>query len=255
MLEGLKLAHHNVHKGSATHPRAFGVSVHRHIAPPIQSYDGLRGARDTDEGRDGAVISIKPEDKSMATQPTGIRVFDPHDRFHRFDSALGPITLAASDTGLRGLWFEGQHYFPNLPDRPFSPRDSVLRKAEQQLREYFAGQRKTFDLPLDFSRGTPFQRSIWTALTRQPFGVTTTYSTLASQIGRANAVRAVGAAIGRNPISVIVPCHRVLGSDGSLTGYAGGLERKIALLRIEALALADQPIDTRRAGDQLRRTL
>lgn len=175
----------------------------------------------------------------MATQPTGVRVFDEDDRFHRFDSVLGPITLAASGKGLRGLWFEGQHYFPDLPERPFSPRDSVLREAQKQLREYFSGKRKTFDLSLDFSRGTPFQQSIWDALTRQPFGVSTTYSKLASQVGRANAVRAVGAAIGRNPISVIVPCHRVLGADGSLTGYAGGLERKVALLRIEGMTPPD----------------
>lgn len=174
----------------------------------------------------------------MTTQPTGIRVFDESDRFNCFDSALGPITLAASERGLRGLWFEDQHYFPELPDRPFSPRDSLLQEAEKQLGEYFSGKRKMFDLPLDFSRGTSFQQSIWHELTRQPFGVTTTYSELANRIGRAKAVRAVGAAIGRNPISVIVPCHRVLGSDGSLTGYAGGLERKIELLRIEGTALS-----------------
>ena len=174
----------------------------------------------------------------MAAQPTGIRVFDEHDRFNRFDSALGPITLAASERGLRGLWFDGQQHFPELPDRSFSPRDTLLREAEKQLGDYFSGKRKVFDLPLDFSRGTPFQQSIWQALTRQPFGVTTTYGELANRIGRANAVRAVGAAIGRNPISVIVPCHRVVGSDGSLTGYAGGLERKIQLLRLEGAAFS-----------------
>lgn len=176
----------------------------------------------------------------MATQPTGIRVFDKSDRFNQFDSPLGSITLAVSDRGVRGLWFGGQQHFPTLPERSFSPRDTLLRETEKQLGEYFSGRRKMFDLPLDLGRGTPFQQAIWHALTRQPYGVTTTYSELAHQIGRANAVRAVGAAVGRNPISVIVPCHRVVGSDGSLTGYAGGLERKIKLLRLEGAPLSDQ---------------
>lgn len=109
----------------------------------------------------------------------------------------------------------------------------MLKEAEHQLQAYFSGQRQDFDLPLDLSRGTDFQRGVWQALINLPFGSTTTYANLARQIGRPDAVRAVGAAIGRNPISVIVPCHRVLGTDGSLTGYAGGLERKIELLRIE----------------------
>lgn len=169
----------------------------------------------------------------MAARATGIRAFGETDRFSHFDSPLGQITLAASATGLRGLWFEDQHYFPDLPSRPMSTDDRLLREAEKQLRQYFAGKRETFDLPLDFSRGTAFQQKVWQTLTMLPFGTTTTYSALAARLGRSDAVRAVGAAIGRNPMSVIVPCHRVLGSDGSLTGYAGGLERKIELLRIE----------------------
>lgn len=169
----------------------------------------------------------------MTTRATGIRAFGEDDRFSHFDSPLGPITLAASATGLRGLWFEGQHYFPDLPTQPMQADDPLLRKAEQQLREYFAGGRKFFDLPLDFSRGTAFQQKVWQTLTTLAFGATTTYGALAARLGRSDAVRAVGAAIGRNPMSVIVPCHRVLGSDGSLTGYAGGLERKIELLRLE----------------------
>lgn len=155
------------------------------------------------------------------------------DRFLRFQSRLGGITLAASDIGLRGLWFEGQHYFPQVPEESLVADDPLLDEARRQLQGYFSGQRQGFELPLDLSQGTGFQQRIWQVLLQIPFGTTTSYAELAARIGRRDAVRAVGAAIGRNPISVIVPCHRVLGSDGSLTGYAGGLERKIELLRIE----------------------
>ena len=103
----------------------------------------------------------------------------------------------------------------------------------QQLSEYFAGQRQQFDLPLDLSGGTAFQQAVWQALLTIKPGQTSSYGNVSKTIGNAAAVRAVGAAVGRNPISIIVPCHRVLGSDGSLTGYAGGLDRKTALLRLE----------------------
>ncbi len=169
----------------------------------------------------------------MSTQTRGVGRFDPQDRFHRFQARLGEITLAASSRGLRGLWFAGQNYFPNLPTGWRDDASDVLAEAERQLHAYFAGERRAFDVPLDLSRGTDFQQSVWNALRELPWGETTTYAALAARLNRSRAVRAVGAAIGRNPISVIVPCHRVLGSDGSLTGYAGGLERKVALLRIE----------------------
>lgn len=169
----------------------------------------------------------------MATHGSRLGAFGPEDRFHAFDSPLGRITLAASPLGLRGLWFEGQHYFPDLPPVIDAAGDGLLRSAEQQLLAYFAGRRRAFELSLDLSAGTLFQQQVWRALIQLPFGSTTTYAEMARRIGRDRAIRAVGAAIGRNPISVIVPCHRVLGSDGSLTGYAGGLERKIELLRIE----------------------
>jgi methylated-DNA-[protein]-cysteine S-methyltransferase len=109
----------------------------------------------------------------------------------------------------------------------------VLLQAAAQVNEYFAGARTRFDLPLDLSHGTPFQQSVWHALLRLPYGDTTSYAALSAAIGTPAAVRAVGAAVGRNPISVIVPCHRILGSDGSLTGYAGGLDRKRQLLTLE----------------------
>ena len=109
----------------------------------------------------------------------------------------------------------------------------MLRQAAAQLADYFAGRRDSFDLPLDLSHGTAFQQSVWQALRAIPAGQTTSYGALSAGVGKPAAVRAVGAAVGRNPISVIVPCHRVLGADGSLTGYAGGLERKTALLELE----------------------
>jgi methylated-DNA-[protein]-cysteine S-methyltransferase len=111
----------------------------------------------------------------------------------------------------------------------------VLREAVAQLAAYFAGERTAFDLPLDLQAGTPFQQSVWQALLAIPPGGTTSYSELGRRLGRPQAARAVGAAVGRNPISIVVPCHRVLGTGGALTGYAGGLERKTALLRLEGV--------------------
>lgn len=154
----------------------------------------------------------------------------------RYESPLGLVTLAASDAGLAGLWFEAQKHFP-APTQPWpeQPAHAVLQEATQQLAAYFAGQRSHFDLPLDFACGTAFQQAVWQALMRIPRGTTCSYAALSSAIGRPSAVRAVGGAIGRNPLSVVVPCHRVMGSAGSLTGYAGGLDRKSALLRLEGV--------------------
>jgi len=150
-----------------------------------------------------------------------------------FDSKLGGITLAATDKGLAGVWFDRQRHSPDMSGWQVAADHPVLRKATAQLEEYFAGRRQNFDLPLDLSHGTPFQQSVWRALLAIPAGETTSYGSISAGVGKPAAVRAVGAAVGRNPISVIVPCHRVLGSDGSLTGYAGGLDRKTALLELE----------------------
>jgi methylated-DNA-[protein]-cysteine S-methyltransferase len=114
--------------------------------------------------------------------------------------------------------------------------DGTTSPAKRQLREYFAGHRKVFDLPLA-PRGTPFQQEVWRALRKIPFGRTSSYSAIAERIGRPKAVRAVGAANGKNPIVIVVPCHRVIGRDGSLTGYAGGVERKQRLLALEGVLL------------------
>jgi methylated-DNA-[protein]-cysteine S-methyltransferase len=103
----------------------------------------------------------------------------------------------------------------------------------RQLREYFDGKRTAFELPLDLALGTPFQQSVWQQLLAIPAGATTSYGELGRRLGRSQAARAVGAAVGRNPVSIVVPCHRVVGTNGSLTGYAGGLERKTALLDLE----------------------
>lgn len=151
------------------------------------------------------------------------------------DSKLGRIILAATDKGLAGVWFERQRHSPDMTGWQAASEHPVLRQAAAQLEEYFDGRRQHFDLPLDLSHGTPFQQSVWQALLAIPAGGTTSYGAISAGVGKPAAVRAVGAAVGRNPISVIVPCHRVLGSDGSLTGYAGGLDRKTALLELEGV--------------------
>jgi methylated-DNA-[protein]-cysteine S-methyltransferase len=162
--------------------------------------------------------------------------FDPSLVAARHDSPLGPMLLAASPVGLAGLWFDGQRHHPEAGRWRHDPSHPTLRLAITQLDEYFAGRRTAFDLPLDLSHGTPFQQSVWQSLLAIPCGGRTSYGVLSQRIGRPMAVRAVGAAVGRNPVSIVVPCHRVLGADGSLTGYAGGLDRKTALLRLEGLA-------------------
>ena len=154
-----------------------------------------------------------------------------------FQSPLGKITLAATDKGLTGLWFEGQKHLPaQLQGAQIWPENAqhpVLKKASQQLTEYFAGERLVFELPLDLACGTTFQQSVWRALLKIESGSTQSYGEISRQIGKPAAFRAVGAAIGKNPVSIVVPCHRVIGSKGALTGYAGGLDRKTVLLKLE----------------------
>lgn len=159
--------------------------------------------------------------------------FHPSTVQARYLSPLGPMIVAATDSGLAGVWFEGQRHLPDSSGWPHAPGHPVLAAAVQQLRDYFAGRRTQFELPLDLQGGTAFQQSVWQALLAIPSGATTSYGDLSQRVGRPAAVRAVGAAVGRNPVSIVVPCHRVLGRDGSLTGYAGGLERKSALLDLE----------------------
>ena len=162
-----------------------------------------------------------------------MKPFSPPPARAAFHSPLGPMTLAANSQGLCGVWFDGQKHQPDPHAWPQDAAHPVLLQAQAQLAEYFAGQRSVFDLPLDLSAGTEFQQTVWRGLLDIATGSTTAYGELARRIGKPMAVRALGAAVGRNPISIIVPCHRVVGAGGALTGYAGGLDRKTALLRLE----------------------
>lgn len=164
--------------------------------------------------------------------------FDPSIVQTRVASPLGPIVIAATATGLAGLWFaDDQRYLPLQLTGPAAwPEDAghpILKHARQQLHDYFTGQLSHFDLPLDLSCGTAFQQSVWRALLDIPQGSTVSYGEVSQRIGKPAAVRAVGGAIGRNPISIVVPCHRVMGASGALTGYGGGLDRKTSLLMLE----------------------
>src|SRR5262249_28623506 len=153
--------------------------------------------------------------------------------FDRIDSPLGPMLIASDGDALTGAWFDGQRYPPAIDTCWQRRRDlPVLQRAAAMLREYFAGTRKAFDIPLA-PAGTPFQRAVWHQIFLVPYGETIAYRYLAARTGRPDAVRAAGAATGRNPLSIFVPCHRIVGADGSLTGYAGGLDRKRALLALE----------------------
>ena len=170
--------------------------------------------------------------------------FDPSIVQTRIQSPLGDMLLAATNQGLAGAWFTDQRHrpealdFKNVPQAwPTHDSNPMLLEAARQLAEFFSGKRKAFDLRLDINGGTLFQQSVWRALLKIPYGKTTSYGSISRQIDNPAAVRAVGSAVGRNPLSLIVPCHRVLGGDGSLTGYAGGLHRKTALLELESAVL------------------
>ncbi|ASP37689.1 cysteine methyltransferase [Bacterioplanes sanyensis] len=152
-------------------------------------------------------------------------------RYRHWASPLGQITLQADDQGITGIWFE-QHTSKPAELGEYCSGDALLSTACQQLQQYFTGERQQFDVPLSF-HGTEFQRKVWSALCRIPFAQTCSYQQLAQHIGKPNASRAVGAANGKNPISIIVPCHRVIGANGRLTGYAGGIARKQHLLTLE----------------------
>ena len=149
--------------------------------------------------------------------------------YQYLDTPIGTLRLVSDGTHLVKIEFEGQHD-NKAGDRETG--DPVLVACTSQLRDYFAGQRRSFDLPLA-AVGTNFQREVWRALAEIPYGELRTYRDIAKIIGNPPAVRAVGAANGRNPLPVVVPCHRVIGSDGSLTGFAGGLEAKTCLLQLE----------------------
>jgi methylated-DNA-[protein]-cysteine S-methyltransferase len=149
------------------------------------------------------------------------------------ETPLGPLTALASPAGLHGLWFDDQQHGPGPLAAPHDASQRWIAQARSELAEYFAGRRRRFDVPLR-PQGTPFQEAVWNLLCEIASGATTSYGRIASALGRPQGARAVGAAVGRNPISILVPCHRVVGEHGALTGYAGGLRRKEALLALEA---------------------
>ncbi|MGL6237160.1 MAG: methylated-DNA--[protein]-cysteine S-methyltransferase [Segniliparus sp.] len=156
---------------------------------------------------------------------------------------IGPLTLVRDDLGLTGIYFPGHWTRPD--EASFGPRaelaeDGGFEAAVAQLREYFAGGRREFDLDLNL-HGSDRAQQVWRLLSQIPYGQTTTYGALAKEIGGGISPRAIGGFVGHNPISIIVPCHRVLGSTGSLTGYAGGLERKRKLLELERALPASEP--------------
>lgn len=173
----------------------------------------------------------------------------PHRCYTEMDTPLGRLLIARNDDGLSGLWFEGQKYHPGPLALPRNDDDPLLRRAVETLQTYFAQNDAELDepgsprpfppiaaldaLPPLAPQGTPFQQAVWRALLEIPAGQTLSYGELATRVGRPSAVRAVAAAVGRNPLSVLIPCHRVIGADGQLTGYAGGLPRKQALLALE----------------------
>lgn len=158
------------------------------------------------------------------------------------ETPLGTMRLARSERGLCGAWFveDQKHAWPadRFTAAKHHPDDPLLQRAAAQLQAWWAGRQLAFDLPLDLSAGTAFQQSVWHALLHIPYGRTCSYLALANMLGKPSATRAVGAAVGRNPLGIIVPCHRVLGSTGRLTGYAGGLWRKQALLEREAPSIS-----------------
>ncbi|MCX6215915.1 methylated-DNA--[protein]-cysteine S-methyltransferase [Spirosoma sp.] len=154
-----------------------------------------------------------------------------------FDSPLGVVAITGNDTGVSGISCTNVSPVENAPDDPIP---EPVRLAAEQLRAYFAGELKSFDFPIN-PAGTAFQKSVWRALLEVPFGTTLSYLALARRMGDEKAIRAVAAANGRNPLWIVVPCHRIIGSDGSLTGYAGGLWRKQWLLEHEgAFARSNQ---------------
>ena len=162
--------------------------------------------------------------------------------FDHVASPLGGLVLATDGEALTGVWFDGQKHQPPMGEGWQRRCDlPILQRTDRELAEYFAGERSEFEVPLAPS-GTPFQRAVWNAIASVPYGGTIVYRELAARAGQPRAIRAAGAATGRNPWSIIIPCHRIVGADGALTGYAGGLERKRALLALECADLAVAPV-------------
>lgn len=163
--------------------------------------------------------------------PTAV---DTESLYARLDSPLGPLLACARGDAITGLWFGDEAHAP-MPGAGWrsAPMDPVLGQLARELAEYFAGRRRAFDVAVA-PEGTPFQQAVWHALRTVPYGATASYAAIAAAVDRPRAVRATGAANGRNPVSIVIPCHRIVGADGSLTGYAGGIARKKWLLLLES---------------------
>lgn len=156
-------------------------------------------------------------------------------RYARIATPLGPMFATVEDDAVTGIYFDGARHAPAIsPAWHEDPNHAALAECARQLSDYCAGKRRAFDLTLR-PRGTPFQQRVWAQIARVPFGATISYAQLASRAGAPGAARAAGAATGRNPLTVVVPCHRIVGSTGGLTGYAGGVERKTRLLALEGV--------------------
>lgn len=155
-------------------------------------------------------------------------------QYMHIPSPLGKILLLSDGTFLTGLYFVGQKHIPEIQSGWVKRSElNIFSQTEQQLQEYFCGTRQVFDIPYRFDGGTPFQQQVWYEIAKIGYAHKESYLGLAKAVGSARAVRAVGGAVGKNPLTLIVPCHRVFGLDGSFTGYAGGLERKKALTLLE----------------------
>jgi len=177
-------------------------------------------------------MTAQPATESAAAIPTV---------YARLASPLGPLFACARKGAITGLWFEGGPHPPTRgPDWRHAPQDPALRQLARELDEYFAGTRRVFEVAVA-PDGTPFQQAVWAALRTVPWGATASYGAIATAIGRPRAVRATGAANGRNPVAIVIPCHRIVGADGSLTGYAGGVARKEWLLMLESGIVATPP--------------
>ncbi|WP_312999185.1 methylated-DNA--[protein]-cysteine S-methyltransferase [Achromobacter animicus] len=175
---------------------------------------------------------------------------DPQERltYRDMPTPLGDLRLVASPKGLRGAWFTDQALLPPPDGWTLTDNDPVLERARRELEEWFAGERRQFDVTLD-PVGTTFQHQVWHALCALEFGTLTSYGELARTVNRPKGAQAVGGAVGRNPISIIIPCHRVIGADTSLTGFGGGLPRKQALLAHEGNRYVSRSAHARRVCD------
>ncbi|AIF81318.1 methylated-DNA/protein-cysteine methyltransferase [endosymbiont of Acanthamoeba sp. UWC8] len=156
--------------------------------------------------------------------------------YSNITTKLGDILLLSDSENITGLYFVKEKYIPQLKLEWQNDSElEILKLAEKQLKEYSCGNRRKFEIPYSFIKFTEFQKKVWEELSKIPYGKTITYKELANNIGASNSIRAVAAAVGRNPISLIVPCHRVIGSNNSLTGYAGGIELKHSILTLEGI--------------------